>query len=170
MTYGELPKFMPWEVLSILISTAVMLQCAVLLCCVHTVFCWWKKHLVFYWLLRILGSKCHLNINQRNSVRNPKILMHGFSLCRRLVERIPCDAVLRSPGKLDILQEGNLKCIGAAYPHVPKEKPAGKKTSLAKYRVLASVWGKKESVSPWEKWAGNLRGLQRFCGVIWGDN
>lgn len=36
MTYGELPKFMPWEVLSILISTAVMLQCAVFLCCVHT--------------------------------------------------------------------------------------------------------------------------------------
>lgn len=37
--------------------------------------------------------------------------MHGFGLFRRLVERIPLDAVLRSPGKLDISQEGNLKCV-----------------------------------------------------------
>lgn len=95
--------------------------------------------------------------------------MHGFSLFRSLVERIPCDAMLRSPRRLDILQEGNLKCIGAAHPHVPEEKPAGKKTSLAKYRALASISGKKESVSPWEEWSGNLRGLQGFYGVRWGD-
>lgn len=35
-TCGELPKFMPLEVLSILITTAVVLQCAVLLCHLHT--------------------------------------------------------------------------------------------------------------------------------------
>lgn len=96
--------------------------------------------------------------------------MHGFGLFRRLVERIPWDAVLRSPGSLDIFQEGNLKCIGAAHPHVPKEKPAGKQTSLAKYRALSSTQGKRESVSPWEEQAGNLRGLQGFYKVMWGHN
>lgn len=55
--------------------------------------------------------------------------MHGFGLFRRLVERIPWGAVLRSPGRLNILEEGCLICAGTAYPHVPKEKPAGKKSS-----------------------------------------
>jgi len=38
----------------------------------------------------------------------------------------------RSPGRLDILQEGNLK----VRPHVLNDEPAGKKTSLAELRVL----------------------------------
>lgn len=96
--------------------------------------------------------------------------MHGFGLFRRLVERIPWGAVLRSPGRLNILEEGCLICAGTAYPHVPKEKPAGKKIILAKYRALASTWGRKENVLPWEGWAGNLRGLQGFCEVMWGEN
>jgi len=52
----------------------------------------------------------------------------------------------RSPGKLDILQEGNLKGSGAGHPHVPKDKPVGKMTRLAEQRTLAGAQEKKESL------------------------
>lgn len=37
----------------------------------------------------------------------------------------------RNSGRLDILQEANLKGTGASHPHVSKEKSAWKKTILA---------------------------------------
>jgi len=43
----------------------------------------------------------------------------------------------RSPGRLDILQEGNLTGAGADRPHVPKDEVVGKKTGLANQRALA---------------------------------
>ncbi|KAK4815488.1 LOW QUALITY PROTEIN: hypothetical protein QYF61_003024 [Mycteria americana] len=58
----------------------------------------------------------------------------------------------RSPGRLDILQEGNLKGTRAGCPHVPKDEPAGKKTSLAEQRTLAGIQGKTKRVYDlWKK-------------------
>ncbi|KAK4832250.1 hypothetical protein QYF61_021602 [Mycteria americana] len=50
----------------------------------------------------------------------------------------------RSPGRLDILQEGNLKGAGAGCPHVPKDEQVGKKTGLAEQSTLAGSRGKKK--------------------------
>ena len=49
----------------------------------------------------------------------------------------------RSPARLDVLQEGNLKGTGAGHPHVLKDEQAGSKTSLAEQRALAGTWAKK---------------------------
>ncbi|GAB0180778.1 hypothetical protein GRJ2_000543100 [Grus japonensis] len=57
----------------------------------------------------------------------------------------------RSPGRLDILQEGNLKGAGAGCPHVPKDKPAGKKTGLAEQRALAGTRKKRRVYDLWKK-------------------
>ncbi|KAK4812034.1 hypothetical protein QYF61_026172 [Mycteria americana] len=57
----------------------------------------------------------------------------------------------RSPGRLDILQEGNLKGAGAGRPHVPKDKPAGKKTGLAEQRALAGTQEKRRVYDLWKK-------------------
>ncbi|KAK4809932.1 hypothetical protein QYF61_001659 [Mycteria americana] len=67
----------------------------------------------------------------------------------------------RSPGRLDILQEGNLKGAGADRPHVLKDELAGKKTSLAEQRDLAGTQEKEESLQPLEEGAGKSGGLQR---------
>lgn len=49
----------------------------------------------------------------------------------------------RSPGTLDVPQEGNLKGTEASCPHMPKDELVGKKISLVKQRTLAGSWGKK---------------------------
>ena len=72
-----------------------------------------------------------------------------FGLFRRLVDRVPWEAVLkgkRSPGRLYILQERNLKGAGAGCPHVPKDELVGKKTGLAEQRDWAGTQEKKESL------------------------
>ena len=51
----------------------------------------------------------------------------------------------RSPGKLDTLQERNLKGTGAGHPHVLKDKPAWKKTILAEQRAGVRAQKEKES-------------------------
>jgi len=51
-----------------------------------------------------------------------------------------------SPGRLDILQEGTLKGTGAGHPHVPKDKPTGKKAGLAEQGALSGTQEKKESL------------------------
>ena len=71
-----------------------------------------------------------------------------FGLFRRLVDKSPLGGSpegQRSPGRLDILQEGNLKGAGAGRPHVLKDELAGKKTGLAEQRALAGTQEKKES-------------------------
>jgi len=69
-----------------------------------------------------------------------------FGLFRRLVDRVPWEAALNSKH----VQEGwtffkkeILKGTGAGHPHVPKDEPAGKKTSLAEQRALAGTQEKK---------------------------
>ncbi|KAK4826796.1 hypothetical protein QYF61_011604, partial [Mycteria americana] len=57
----------------------------------------------------------------------------------------------RSPGRLDILQEGNLKGTGAGCPHVPKDEPAGKKTGLAEQKALAGIQEKGRVYDLWKK-------------------
>ena len=52
----------------------------------------------------------------------------------------------RSPGRLDILQEGSLQGIGAGRPYVLKDELVGKKTGLAEQRALAGTREKKESL------------------------
>lgn len=43
------------------------------------------------------------------------------------------------PGKLDIVHEGNLKGTQGGCPHVMKDSPVGKKTSLAEQTALAGT-------------------------------
>ncbi|KAK4828709.1 LOW QUALITY PROTEIN: hypothetical protein QYF61_000547 [Mycteria americana] len=58
----------------------------------------------------------------------------------------------RSPRRLDILQEANLKSTEVGHPHVLKDKPAGKKTGLAEQRALAGTQGEKRRVYDlWKK-------------------
>ncbi|KAK4810447.1 LOW QUALITY PROTEIN: hypothetical protein QYF61_004227, partial [Mycteria americana] len=57
----------------------------------------------------------------------------------------------RSPGRLDILQEGNPKGAGAGRPYVPKDKLVGKKTGLAEQGAFAGTQEKKESLRPLEE-------------------
>lgn len=52
----------------------------------------------------------------------------------------------KSPGSLDILQEGNPKGTGAGCPHRPKVDPEGKKTSLTEQRALSGTQEKKEKI------------------------
>ena len=68
----------------------------------------------------------------------------------------------RSPGRLDILQEGNLKGTGAGHPHVLKDEPAGKKTSLAEQRALAGTQGKKKEFMTFGRRARQLRRTTRM--------
>jgi len=49
------------------------------------------------------------------------------------------------PGRLDILQEGNIKGTGAGHTHVLKDKLVGN-TSLAEGITLAGTQGKNESL------------------------
>jgi len=49
----------------------------------------------------------------------------------------------RSPGRLDVLQEGNLKGAGAGHPHVLKHELEGKKTRLSEQRALARTQKKR---------------------------
>ena len=72
----------------------------------------------------------------------------------------------RSPGRLDTLQEGNLKGAGAGRTHVQKEGPAGEKTGLAEQRALAGTQETKESLWPLEEGAGNSGGLQGCCEAM----
>jgi len=44
-----------------------------------------------------------------------------------------------SAGRLDILQEGNVKGAGAGHAHVPKDKMVGKTTGLAEQGALAGT-------------------------------
>jgi len=52
----------------------------------------------------------------------------------------------RSPGRLDILQEGNLKDAGPGHPLVPKDELAGKKTGLTENKALAGTRKKERSL------------------------
>jgi len=52
----------------------------------------------------------------------------------------------KNPQRMDILQEENLKSIGAGHPHMLKDELAGKKTSLAERRALAETQERKESL------------------------
>lgn len=45
----------------------------------------------------------------------------------------------RSSGRLDMIQDGNLKCTEAGHPYVSKDKLAGKTISLAEQRTLAGI-------------------------------
>ena len=72
-----------------------------------------------------------------------------FGLFRRLVDRVPWEAVLKGKG----VQEGwaffkkeILKAQEQAVPHVPKDELVGKKTSLNEQRALAGTREKKESL------------------------
>ncbi|KAK4816829.1 hypothetical protein QYF61_023893 [Mycteria americana] len=72
-------------------------------------------------------------------------LRAGFGLFRGLVES-PLGSSSegqRSPGRLDILQEGNLKGTEAGRTHLLKDKLAGKKTGLAEERVLVGIQEKR---------------------------
>lgn len=68
-----------------------------------------------------------------------------FSLFSRLVDSLPIDSQRgssegqMSPGRLDVLQEQNLKGSGAGCPHVPKDKPTQRMTDLAEQRTLAGT-------------------------------
>ncbi|KAK4827203.1 hypothetical protein QYF61_015231 [Mycteria americana] len=57
----------------------------------------------------------------------------------------------RSPGRLDIVQEGNLKVAGAGCTYVPKYELVGKKTSLAEQRGLAGNQEKRRVYDLWKK-------------------
>ncbi|KAJ7424452.1 hypothetical protein BTVI_06418 [Pitangus sulphuratus] len=46
-----------------------------------------------------------------------------------------------NPGRLDILQEVNLKGTGAGHHHGPEDEPMGKKTGVAEQRALSGTWG-----------------------------
>ena len=74
-----------------------------------------------------------------------------------------------SPGRLDILQGGSLKGTGAGCPHVMKDKPVGKKTSLSEQGALAGTQDKKESLCPLEDVAGHSGG-QGCNEVIQGES
>jgi len=74
------------------------------------------------------------------------------------------------PGRLDILQEGNLKGAGAGHSYLLKGELAGKKTGLAEWRALSESQENKESLWPLEKGAGNSGGLQGCCEVMQGEN
>jgi len=52
--------------------------------------------------------------------------------------------VQRSPGRLNILQEGKFKGAGAGCPHVLKDKLVGKKAGQAEQRTFPGTWEKKE--------------------------
>ncbi|KAJ7404797.1 hypothetical protein WISP_143561 [Willisornis vidua] len=57
-----------------------------------------------------------------------------------------------SPGKLDILQEENLKNAEADCPHVLKDELVGKKTGLAEQRAFSGTHGGKKRVYDlWKK-------------------
>jgi len=47
----------------------------------------------------------------------------------------------RSPGSLDLLQEGNLKGAGADHLYVLKDELTGRKTGLAEQRALVGTQG-----------------------------
>lgn len=74
-----------------------------------------------------------------------------FSLFRTLADRILWDAVL-IPGRLDIFQETIPEDAGEGQPHVPKDKLAGRKTSLALTESFAWSSGEKRRVHDlWKK-------------------
>lgn len=54
------------------------------------------------------------------------------SILRRLVDKLlgGIPERERSPGRIDIFEEGNPKSAEVGCPHVPKEELSGKKTSL----------------------------------------
>lgn len=52
---------------------------------------------------------------------------------------------------MNIHQEGNLTGTGEGHAHVPKGKPSGKKTDLAKQSLLAGIQVKKKNFRPVEE-------------------
>ncbi|KAK4832789.1 hypothetical protein QYF61_025657 [Mycteria americana] len=74
--------------------------------------------------------------------------------------------VQRHPGRLDILQEGNLKGAGAGHPHVLKDEPAGKTTSLAEQESFGWNSGKKGVYDLWKKGQAtqeDYKDVMRLC-------
>lgn len=59
-------------------------------------------------------------------------------ILRRLVEKLfrGIPERERSPGRIDIFEEGNPRSAEVGCPHVPKEELLGKKTSLSEQSVL----------------------------------
>ncbi|KAJ7423524.1 hypothetical protein WISP_33455 [Willisornis vidua] len=77
-----------------------------------------------------------------------------FGLFRRQVQSVPWETTLGGTGGMDVLQEGNLECVGTGYPKVLKGKLAGKTTSLVEQRHSEGNQGKKESLPTVGKRAG----------------
>jgi len=76
-----------------------------------------------------------------------------FGVFRTLVKKVPWESPKGQsrPGRLDTLQGGSLKGTGADCPHVPREEPAGKTTSLAEQGALAGTQEKKDGLPPMEE-------------------
>lgn len=58
-------------------------------------------------------------------------------------------------------KEGNIKCAEAVYPHVPKDKPVGKVTSLSEQSFSWNS-GKKRVYESWKE----AQATQEYKGVM----
>lgn len=75
----------------------------------------------------------------------------------------------RSPGRLGILQEGNLKAQEHAVPICQKTSWRGSRLAWLKKEVWLEL-KKKKRLRHLEEMAGNPGGLQGFCEVMERDN
>ncbi|GAB0203778.1 hypothetical protein GRJ2_002843400 [Grus japonensis] len=91
-----------------------------------------------------------------------------FGLLRRLVGRVPWEAVLKGKGVQEgwtLVQKEILKAQEQAVPMCQKTSWQGRRLAWLNRAALAGTQDKKESLWPLEEGTGNSGGLQRCCEV-----